>query len=245
MQRLKHARAIALAAGLFMVIALDNLNETNAAAQAPDTGWETRPKLTTAIELLPRTRLQAWGELQHGVNFPFQRWRTGAILSRRMKPILKLDRDDIDENDKHYLVFGAGYEYLHTVQNRNTNIENRIIAEATPRVPFARLVLSDRTRGEFRWVNGVYDFRYRNKVVLLVPLQAKAFSFTPYGSGELYYDRNHHSWNQNQYAFGVQFPHKKRWMLDTYLLHQNCTTCSQHSVNMLGITLNLYFRQPQ
>jgi hypothetical protein len=37
MQRLKHARAIALAAGLFMVIALDNLNETSAAAQAPDT----------------------------------------------------------------------------------------------------------------------------------------------------------------------------------------------------------------
>jgi hypothetical protein len=34
-----------------------------------------------------------------------------------MKPILKLDRDDIDENDKHYLVFGGGYEYLHTVQN--------------------------------------------------------------------------------------------------------------------------------
>lgn len=76
-------------------------------------------------------------------------------------------------------------------------------------------------------------------------LQAGRFRFTPYGSGELYYDRNHHSWNQNQYGFGMQFPYKKRLMLDTYLLHQNCTSCSQNPVNMIGATLNLYFRQPQ
>ena len=32
-------------------------------------------------------------------------------------------------------------------------------------------------------------------------------------------------------------------MLDTYLRHQNCTSCVPHSVNMVGVTLNLYFRQ--
>jgi len=208
-------------------------------------GWETRPKLTATIELLRRTRVQTWGELQHGVNFSFQRWRTGAIISHRLKPILKLHRPDIDDENENHLVFGAGYEYLHTVQNRSKRNENRIIAEATSHLPLAQVLLSDRNRGEFRWVNGVYDFRYRNKLVIRSDLQAQAFRFTPYGSGELYYDRNHHSWNQNQYGFGVQFPYKKRWMLDTYLLHQNCTTCTQHSVNMLGVTFNVYFRQPQ
>jgi hypothetical protein len=90
--------------------------------------------VTVAIDLLPRTGIETWGELQHGLNFSFQRWRGGAILNRRMKPILKPHRRDIDENNEHYLVFGAGYEYLHTVQNGSTNIENRIIAQATPRV---------------------------------------------------------------------------------------------------------------
>jgi uncharacterized protein DUF2490 len=191
--------------------------------------------------LLPGTRLQSWGELQHGVNFSFQRWRTGAILSHRMKPILNFHREEINEENKHYLVFGGGYEYLHTVQNASTKIENRIIAEATPRVLFTGVLLADRNRGEFRWVNGVYDFRYRNKLVISDRLQVRGFRFTPYGSGELYHDRNHHSWNQSQYGFGIQFPYKKSLMLDTYLLHQNCTSCSHNPVNMLGATLNLYF----
>ena len=161
-----------------------------------------------------------------------------------MKPILKPHRRDINENNEHYLVFAAGYEYLHTVQNGRKTIENRIIAQATPRVLFAGVLLSDRNRTEFRWVNGVYDFRYRNKVVISDRLQAGTVRFTPYASGELYYDRNHNSWNQNQYGFGVQFPYKKRLMLDTYLLHQNCTSCSQNSVNMIGATLNLFLDSP-
>ncbi len=219
------------------------LNGASAEAQHSDTGWEDRPKLTAAIELLPRTRLQAWGELEHGLNFSFQRWRTGAILSHRVKPILKSHREEIDEEYEHYLVLGAGYEYLHTVENVSTKIENRIIAEATPRVLFTHLLLADRNRGEFRWVKGVYDFRYRNKLVISDRLQVGALRFRPYGSGELYYDRNHDSWDQSQYGFGIQFPYKKSLMLDTYLLHQNCTTCKRNPVNILGATLNLYFRK--
>jgi hypothetical protein len=213
------------------------------AVQTPDTGWEVRARLTDNTDLLPRTRLETWVELQHGVNFSFQRWRSGAIISRRLMPILKRHRPDIDQEKEHYVVFGGGYEYLHTVQNGGKKIENRIIAQATQRILFAGLLLSDRNRSEFRWINGAYDFRYRNKVVVMDHLQRGAFRFTPYVSGELYYDRNHHSWNQSQYGFGVQFPYKERLMLDTYLLHQNCSSCGQNPVNMFGATLNLFFRQ--
>jgi hypothetical protein len=160
-----------------------------------------------------------------------------------MKPIVNAQGAYIDVNNEHYLVFGAGYEYLHTVQNGSKRIENRTIAQVTFRYLIGSVLLSDRNRTEYRWVNGAYDFRYRKKLVILGRLQRGTFKFRPYVSGELYYDRNHHSWNQNQYGVGVQFPYKKRWMLDTYLLHQNCTTCSQSSVNMIGVTLNLYFRQ--
>src|SRR5262245_15769160 len=122
---------------LFILFALRSLTGTSVAGQSPDTGWEGRPKVTAVIELLPRTRNETWGELQHGWNLSFQRWRGGAILDRRMKPILKAHRPDIDENNEHYISFGAGYEYLHTVQNGSTKIENRVIAQATPRVLFA------------------------------------------------------------------------------------------------------------
>ena len=185
-------------ASLFILSALRTLNETSIAGQTPHTGWEGRPKVTATVELLPRTGIETWGELQHGWNFSFQRWRGGAILSRRMKRILKPHRLDINPNNEHYLVFGAGYEYLHTVQNGSKKIENRIIAQVTPRVLMAGVLLTDRNRTEFRWINGAYDFRYRNKVVISDRLQAGAFRFTPYASGELYYDRNQHSWNQSQ-----------------------------------------------
>jgi hypothetical protein len=54
--------------------------------------------------------------------------------------------------------------------------------------------------------------------VISDPLQTHSVRFTPYASGELYYDRNHHSWNQSQYGFGVQFPYKKLLMFDPFLL---------------------------
>jgi hypothetical protein len=160
-----------------------------------------------------------------------------------MKPILKTHPKQINEEDEHYLVFGSGYEYLHTVQNGKTKIEDRFIVEATQRLRLASLLLADRNRGEFRWVDGAYDFRYRNKLVISDPLQTRSFRFTTYASGELYYDRNHHSWNQSQYGFGAQFPYRTFLMVDTYLLHQNCTSCAKNPVNMLGITFNFYFRQ--
>src|SRR5262245_20459543 len=114
-------------ASLFILSALRTLNETSIAGQTPHTGWEGRPKVTATVELLPRTGIETWGELQHGWNFSFQRWRGGAILSRRMKPILKPHAPDIDDDYEHYLTLAAGYEYLHTVQDDSKKIENRII----------------------------------------------------------------------------------------------------------------------
>ena len=222
---------------------LSILHTTNLTGQTPDIGWQERPKIAAAIELLPRTRIETWGELQHSSNFSFQRWRGGALLERRMKPIVGAQGNYIDVNNEHHLVFAGGYEYLHTVENGNKRIENRTIAQVTFRLLVGSVLLTDRNRTEYRWVDGAYDFRYRNRLMILGRVRSGTFEFKPYVSGEVYHDRNHHSWNQNQYGFGVQFPHKKRWMLDTYLLHQNCTTCSQHSVNMIGVTLNLYFRQ--
>src|SRR5215831_15602426 len=98
------------AASLVILVALLNLYGTPAAGQDQDIGWEVRPKVAAAVELWRRTRLETWVERQHGVDFSFQRWRSGALLSYRMKPIVNLRREDIDENKDNRLVFSAGYE---------------------------------------------------------------------------------------------------------------------------------------
>jgi hypothetical protein len=215
-----------------------------ALGQAPDTAEQVRPNVTPHIDVLPRTQLQLFGELQNGENYSFQRWKGGTLLNRRMQRILKRHRRDIDDENEYGIVIGAGYEYEHTVQNGSTKIENRIVTQATFHyVPGAAFLLTDRNRVEFRWVNGAYDFRYRNKLMVNRPLELHHFRFTPYASGEMYYDRNHHAWDQNEFGPGVQFPYKQRLMLDVYYLRQNCSSCNPSPVNIWGLTLNIYFRK--
>jgi hypothetical protein len=167
------------------------------------------------------------------------------MLNRRMKPILNLRIRDIDEENDHFLVFGGGYEYIHTLRRGVRTVDNNIIAQATPHILVEGLLLSDRNRTEFRWINGVYDFRYRNRITVNRQSQMGSFRFAPYAYAEVFYNSIPNTWNQREYATGVQFPYGSQLMLDTYLLHERCTTCSHHSINMIGVTLNLYWRQIQ
>jgi hypothetical protein len=230
---------------LLIAIAFPVLTGANALGQTPDsTATEFWPSVKTNIELRSKTRLQLEIGKRDGEDFDYLQWHAGAMLSYRMKPMLKSRREETDEENEHNLVIGVGYEYLRTTQNDETKSENRIIVQATPRyMPGAGFLLTDRNRIEFRWVNGSYDMRYRNKLTIDRRLKLQNFSFTPYASGELFYDRNHHSWNENQYAFGAQLPYKRRLMLDVYYLRQNCTTCNENPLNVWGLTLNLYFRR--
>ena len=165
------------------------------------------------------------------------------MLSYRMKRHLLPDRRDNDEESHHRLVLGGGYEYLRTSQNDKIKHEHRIVVSATPRyTPGKGLLLTDRNRIEFRWIDGVYDLRYRNKGTIDRPIKLGDVDMIPYAFGEVFFDRNHDSWNENHYAFGLQFPYKKLMMLDTYYLHKNCTTCEPHSVHVFGLTLNLFVR---
>jgi hypothetical protein len=214
-----------------------------ALTQTPSGANEFWPAVKASVELKPRTRIQLFAETENSEDSPDLQWKAGALLTYRMKQILKPHQTDIDDENEHNLVVAVGYEYVQTTQSDNTKRENRIIIQATPRhIPGAGLLLQDRNRVELRWVNGNFSARYRNKLTVQRGFNADRFRFTPYASGELFFDGNHHSWNQNQYAFGVQLPFKRRLMVDTYYLRQNCTTCSQDPLNVWGLTLNLYFR---
>ena len=208
------------------------------------TTTEFWPAVKAHVDLRPRVGLEAYGERLNGEELPQTDWKAGAKVSFRVKPLFKPLAGDLDAENKYLASLGVGYEYLRKSKNGQPSNENRLILESTPRyAPGAGFLFLNRNRMEFRWLDGSYDFRFRLKVTGQRAFKVDRFHFTAYGSGELFWDRNRHSWNENQYAFGIQLPFRRRFMLDTYVLHQNCTTCSQRSVNALGVSVHLYFRR--
>jgi hypothetical protein len=229
---------------LLLGLALLVSSLTSVRAQTPSSDTEVWPKVSVTYDFGTRTRIQGYFEKHNGEDVSLEQWKVGTMFSYRMKRMLTERHQEIDDENKYNLVVGGGYEFIQTDRNGSTKSEHRIMLQGSPKylVPF-KFLAQDRNRVEFRWVDSAYNFRYRNKLTVDRPLSVDKFRFTPYASGELFWDRNHSSWNENQYAFGVEFPYRKLFMLDVYYLHQNCTTCSEKSTNVFGITANFYLGQ--
>ena len=212
-------------------------------AQSSDAAKEFWPQVKTVIDILPKTRIELEGTKQDGEDLARTQKKFGVIGTYRMKRLINGPLMDIDDTKNYALVLGAGYEHIFTDDNGSEKSENRILIQAIPHysIPRVGLLLQDRNKVEFRWVNSVYSTRYRNKLTIERPLKVERVKFTPYASGELFYDGQHHKWNENQYAFGVIFPFKKLLSVDVYFLRQNCTTCKEEHVNAFGLTLTFFF----
>jgi hypothetical protein len=230
-------KTVLIAIGLLLLRNGCAFGQTSSAAN------ELWPAFRANFDVRPRLGAQVTVEKHDGEDAALAQWKVGAIVNYRMSRIFKRLLEDIDGDNQYNLVLGGGYEYIKTTQTSGTKREHRIVIQTTPKhAPGVGVLLQDRSRAEFRWVDGVYNFRYRNKLTVHRAFKISKVRFTPYASGELFWDRNHHAWNENQYAFGVQLPYKKLLMLDTYYLRQNCTTCSQDPVSVVGLTLNFYFK---
>ena len=206
------------------------------------TGTEFWPEADAHIELPSNFRVLAFGGLQQGAGFPYQQQYLAAGLGYQFKPILKSHFENIDPDKEHHLVIGGGYEFFRTIQSGKTKDERRVIFEAIPGFrPSSRFLVRDTNRVEFRWVNGVYSIRYRNKLRVERDFLFHGLRFTPYGYAEAFYDAAKNSWNQEYYSAGVECPYKRFFMLDTYYLRQACSTCKPAYANVGGLTLNFYF----
>ncbi|HET6862416.1 MAG TPA: DUF2490 domain-containing protein [Pyrinomonadaceae bacterium] len=223
---------------LVLIIAGQGSSQTSSAAT------EVWPSVQVSFDPQPRIGVQLLFEKHNDEDVSRAQWKISAIASYRMKRILNRHRDDIDPENEYNLAVGGGYEYVRTEQTSGNKIEHRVIFQTIPKyVPFWGILVQDRSRAEFRWVDDVYNFRYRNRLTVDREFKLNKVRLTPYVSGELFWDRNHHAWTENQYKFGVQLPYKKLLMLDTYYLRQNFTTCSQDPLSVFGIRLNLYFKR--
>ncbi len=150
---------------------------------------------------------------------------------------------NLDDDKEHHVTTAAGYEYLHTENGSSTKVENRLGVEITPRErPFDRWLVEDRNRFEFRWVNDKYSTRYRNRLSVERDVLISGVKITPYASAEFFYSWESDSWDEEQYALGVQVPLHHVAQLQVYYLRQECTSCEPGDANIIGITLTWFLR---
>ncbi len=215
-------------------------------AQEPTTRNEFWPEIDVYINLKPKLRLYLLGTVSKSVEDGELRNAQGFEAQIGVH---------IDYLPNEHVILRTGYRFGTSVGETGEPFkEHRLLTEQTLRklIP-GGLMLSDRNREDFRFVNGDFSFRYRNRVTVEREFHLlKQRSITPYVSGEIFYDTRYRTWNRNRLAVGVQtslrrgpvrkmlLP-KRQIIMDLYYMRQNDSRSEIPHVNGFGAALTFYF----
>jgi len=217
---------------------------TEAHAQGTDIPFQFEPAVAANLEINKKVRFEMLAGREDSEDLSSERWKFRAGVSVRVRPLFRSPSDDPEADKHHFVVLKAFYEYSHGVQLGVTDNEHRIALEVTPRYWWpGKLLTSDRSRFEFRFINNKYSFRYRNRFRLERPVKAYHLKLTPYGSAEAYWDTRNDRWNQFKFTVGGDIPIGRRMSLDVYFGRRHCLSCESSQINDLGVTLNLFFKR--
>jgi hypothetical protein len=215
-----------------------------AMAQDPDSTNEVWPEFDFFIKLNEKSRiflmftgtkqesLGAYADGQTGIHFDFY------TLSA-FRPVAT----SIDRSRSKFLMVRVGYLVSRPRNDSGTSTEHMATAEATTRAQLrGGLLLSDRNRFDFRWVDAEPRHRYRNRLRLEKTFGIGRFQFTPYTHAEIFYDLKPRDWSRLRYAAGAEFSITKRIVVEGYFLRQNTWASVPQFVNALGTAVQFYFR---
>jgi len=212
--------------------------------QSTDAVTQLNPGVSVGIEINKKVRLDLSSGREKSDELNSAKWKLTVGASFRMKPLFTPFKDDADSDKQHIFVIGTAYEYSRASQNGEESIEHRLMLDGTGRYNFpGKLLLSDRNRVEFRWVNSSYRFRYRNRLMLERPLRLRKFTVTPFASAEAYWDQHYSQWNKYEFSGGVEIPLIRRSSLNLYYTRERCLTCSDLNTNIFGIEFKVFFRR--
>ena len=99
-----------------------------------------------------------------------------------------------------------GYRYATDLGTPDPATQNRILAEATGRVSRGPFTLADRNGFDFRWTDGEYSTRYRNRLEPEAVLTLGSYQPVPYADAEWFYSIQNAEWTKVRYEAGVHFP---------------------------------------
>ena len=217
-----------------------------AKAQQSVTRNEFWPEIDVYIDVKPKVRLYLLGTISKSVE-------DGEI--RNAQGFESQIGAHVDYIPNDHIILRAGYRFGTSVGDADEPYkEHRLLTEQTLRklLP-GELLLSDRNREDFRFVNGDFSFRYRNRVSIEREIDLfKGRTITPYVSAEIFYDTRTSAWNRNRFAAGFQqslrrgplrkmlLP-KRQVILDLYFMRQNDSRSETQHVNAIGAALAFYF----
>ena len=167
----------------------------------------------------------------------------GPSIQFYLKPLVRLKHVtafDLDDSKSRALVLEAGYRYIN---EPNTPTENRMVLAVTSNFPLtAGFHLSDRNRADLDWKNGIFNWRYRNKLTLQRTLSIGSYHFSPYVSAEPFFESQYGKWSTTSLYAGSLFPVGKHVEFNAYYEHDNNTgKHPNNQVSSLGLTLYLFF----
>lgn len=227
---------------MFLLLAMIGTRSVTAQEPTPDEFW---PEIDIYIHVKPKVRLFFLGVISKTVE-------DGDI--RNAEGYQAQIGVHVDYIPNNHVVLRTGYRYGLALNNTDQFKEHRIVTEQTLRklLP-GDVLLSDRNRQDFRFVNGDFSFRYRNRVTFEREFHLfKGRNITPYASGEISYDTRFNVWNRNALTVGVQqslrrgpvrkmlLP-KSQIILDLYFQKQNDSRSDKPHVRGIGAALSIYF----
>lgn len=231
---------------LSLVLYLLLIATQTARAQEPATSKEFWPEVDVYITVKPKVRLYLLGTISKSVE-------DGELFdAQSYEAQIGAHVDYIPNN---HLILRTGYRFGTAIGDNDDGFrEHRLLTEQTLRklLP-GDVLLSDRNRQDFRFLNGDFSFRYRNRITIEREVPTfRERTITPYVSGEIFYDTRFNVWNRNRVAVGVQHSLRRRPLLkmvlpkrqiilDFYFMRQNDSRSSSPHVNALGASLAFHF----
>ena len=204
--------------------------------------------LHTCCAAQPQRDLQLWPELHVTAKIKSKLVATSYFSIRFNDNVARMYEQQYGAGvayiPSHYITFSPWYRYIRSQPTtaRATH-ENRFAADIFMRTPaLHRLVFSNRSRGEFRFIDGILSERYRNRVQLEAELEHAQYKFTPYLSWEPFYDTRFHAWSQARYYVGARVPVRPRIWLEPYYVYRDDHRSLPHYTNAIYLAMNVSLR---
>lgn len=169
----------------------------------------------------------------------------GAHMDFYFSPLWKgrqLRHPDVSRSKM--LMIRAGY-YLDKTPSNSPDpfTEHGALFEVTPRFFLPkRILVENRIRGDFRFIDGVFTPRFRNRVRIERTFPLPHTSLTPYSEFEPFYDWRYNSFHRQRYSAGAEVLLHKRFVLEGYYLRQHDSQSSKEWTDVIGFVLQFYLR---
>ncbi len=220
---------------------------TPLSAATSETRSEFWPELDTYVGLTDNSRLFfQYTATREDELRTYADGQVAAFFDFYLLPLLGDNlREHPDASRRKVLTFRVGYAYSRTPSTdaKPASSDHIPTLEATARLPLPWGVhLTDRNRGDLRFMNGAFIPRYRNTLRFERIFKAGRSHFTPYADAEVFYDCRYDNFNVVRYSAGMEWAPIRLVTVDTYYTRQRDTTSSPEYVNALGLKLQFYLR---